>query len=60
MLLVCKNCCFHDDCIRDYAGEECNIRVQSYNKGIDDFVEQITLPVNSEEQVEKIVEKLKR
>lgn len=60
MLLVCKNCYFHDDCICDYAGEECNIRIQSYNKGIDDFEEQITLPIVSEEQVEKIVEKLKR
>ena len=60
MLLVCKKCCFHDDCICDYASDECDIRIQSYNKAIDNFVKQITLPITSEEEIGKIVEKLKK
>ena len=30
-----------------------------YNKAIDDFVEHITLPITTEEQVSEIVEQLK-
>ena len=31
-----------------------------YNKAIDDFVEHITLPITTEEQISEIVEQLKK
>lgn len=31
-----------------------------YNKAVDDFVEQITLPITTEEQISEIVERLKK
>lgn len=31
-----------------------------YNKAVDDFVEHITLPITTEEQISEIVERLKK
>ena len=31
-----------------------------YNKAVDDFVEHITLPITTEEQISEIVEQLKK
>lgn len=33
---------------------------EEYNKAIDDFVEHITLPITTEEQISEIVEQLKK
>ena len=33
--------------------------MEGYNKAIDDFVEHITLPITTEEQISEIVEQLK-
>ena len=33
---------------------------KGYNKAIDDFVEHITLPITTEEQISEIVEQLKK
>ena len=44
----------------DYSkGMQTSYATFMYNKAIDDFVEQITLPLSSEKQIEEIVNRLK-
>ena len=44
-----------------YSKEDIELnRTAMYNKAIDDFVEQITLPIYSEKQIEEIVNRLKK
>ena len=38
MTIECKNCSMHEQCICEASADECEIRKQSYNKAIDDFV----------------------
>ena len=45
----CNHCPYN---ISDYEIE--------YNKAVDDFVEHITLPITTEEQISEIVEQLKK
>ena len=41
MLIVCKQCTMNDKCICDYASDECNARIQSYNQAIYDLEEKL-------------------
>lgn len=40
-LIECKNCSMHEQCICEESADECEIRKQSYNKALDDFVKEI-------------------
>ena len=41
MTIKCKNCSMHEQCICEASADECEIRKQSYNKAIDDFIEAV-------------------
>lgn len=41
MTIECKNCSMHEQCICEASADECEIRKQSYNKAIDDFIEAV-------------------
>ena len=41
MTIECKNCSMHEQCICEVSADECEIRKQSYNKAIDDFVKML-------------------
>ena len=37
MTLKCKNCSMNEQCICDPTADECSVRIQAYNKAIDDL-----------------------
>ena len=41
MTIECKNCSMHEQCICEASADECEIRKQSYNKALDDFVHKV-------------------
>lgn len=60
MLMKCKTCTMNEQCICIPDSDECAIRTDAYNKGIEDFIENLTLPILTEEQLESIVEQLQK
>ena len=48
------------DSIKDKIDELSKYAGSQYNKAVDDFVEHITLPITTEEQISEIVEQLKK
>lgn len=42
MVLECKKCPMCDDCIRHPSSDECDIRKESYNMALSDFVNEIS------------------
>lgn len=66
MTIECKSCSMHEQCICETSADECEIRKQSYNKAIDDFIEVIDKEDRKEPLildmlvVEEIAERLKR
>ena len=65
MTIECKNCSMHEQCICEASADECEIRKQSYNKAIDDFIEAVDREDRKEPLIldmfiiEKIAEQLK-
>lgn len=65
MTIECKNCSMHEQCICEASADECEIRKQSYNKAIDDFIEAVDRENRKEPLIldmfiiEKIAEQLK-
>ena len=60
-LLVISDDVLGNDMVDLYEAQNCcdtSFRI-GYNKAIDDFVEHITLPITTEEQISEIVEQLK-
>ena len=37
MIIKCKNCPMHEDCICNPDSDECVVRTEGYDKAIDDF-----------------------
>ena len=66
MTIECKSCSMHEQCICETSADECEIRKQSYNKAIDDFIEAVDKEDREEPLilnmlvVEKIAEQLKK
>lgn len=61
-LLVISDDVLGNDMVDLYEAQNCcdtSFRI-GYNKSIDDFVEHITLPITTEEQISEIVEQLKK
>ena len=44
----------NEQCICIPDSDECTIRTDAYNKGIEDFIENLTLPIITEEQLDQI------
>ena len=61
-LLVISDDVLGNDMVDLYEAQNCCDTSFSigYNKAIDDFVEHITLPITTEEQISEIVEQLKK
>lgn len=51
MMIECKSCSMHEQCICEVSADECEIRKQSYNKAIDNFYNKI---VEEYEEVKNI------
>lgn len=49
-----------DLCICEPSFDECTIRLETYNRAIDDFVEHVSLPLTTEEQIANIIEQLRK
>lgn len=60
MTLKCSNCPMSDLCICEPSFDECTVRLKSYNRAIDDFVEHLTLPLTTEAQVTEIIDQLRK
>lgn len=66
MTIECKNCSMHEQCICEASADECEIRKQSYNKAIDDFIYAVDREDRKEPLIldmfviEKIAEQLKK
>lgn len=60
MTLKCRSCPMSDLCICVPDSDECTIRLESYNRAIDDFVEHLTLPLTTEAQVTEIIDQLRK
>ena len=61
-LLVISDDVLGNDMVDLYEAQNCcdtSFRI-GYNKAIDDFVEHITLPITTEDQISEIVEQLKK
>lgn len=54
----CSKCPMSDLCICEPSFDECTIRLETYNRAIDDFVEHVSLPLTTEEQIANIIEQL--
>lgn len=38
MIMQCKRCPMKDQCICNPTSDECSVRIQSYNKALDNYV----------------------
>lgn len=60
MTLKCSKCPMSDLCICEPSFGECTIRLETYNRAINDFVEHLTLPLTTEAQVTEIIDQLRK